>query len=247
MSSLQVTASIGGASSDGLILAVVPLAGALPRASQTAPPGFAGEAATHPPDPPITPTTTGSWVFGATEYAPNTAITAQTSPPTTIDLSFTNTIIGAAAFHAGPVTSGVQIFPGGTAPVCSAGEIVLAEILPATTISQAASAQTASTASGTSAQTPAFSPAAGTLLVAAAAGYSGGVGVDTINISDTLGLTWSQLVIRNVAGQGCAVIWVADAPAAPPSTGLNRAQDLTGYVIDPTTGTLAQGALHTGA
>lgn len=245
MSSLQVSASIGGASSAGLILTVAVLSGALPRASQAGATA-ATETATHAPNPPITPNTNGSWVYGATDYAPNTAITPVAG--TTIDQSFTDTTIGAAVYHTGPVTGGVLIQPGGSAPVCTNGEVVAAEIQPATVISlPAGQPAPVSTAAGPSVQTAAFSPAPGTLLVACSAGYSGGVGVDTISISDTTGLTWTQLATRATAGQGCATIWVADAPAAPPPAGFSRAQDLTGYVIDPTTGTRAQGALHTGA
>lgn len=213
MTSLTVTVSMGGASTVGLFGNVAVLSGALIAASQT---GVVNSAdnSTHPPDVPITPGVTGSWVYAATDYGPNTAIGGIVAG-TTVDESFSNANIAGAIYHAGPVTGGVLIQPGGTTPTCVAGLSAIAEILASSTIVLQTSPIPFLSNTATSVTSASFSPAPGTLLVVGGAGYGGGAGTDTISISDSFGLTWRQLVVRNTAGQGASSIWVADAP---PST-----------------------------
>ena len=211
--SLTVTGSITNPPSVGLGLSVRVLTGA---AAATAQPGatFAsGVGDNLVPQYGLTPTGTGSYIYGCTVYAP--ATTATVDANTTSLLNYATSSVAVFAYRGtGKTTSGVAVTYGGSAPAATGGDFVQAEILASGTLAEDASSPAAVTsATASSLTTASFTPPSGSLLVAIITGVDSSFGADISSITDTAGLTWTQLVYYNGAG-GVSAIWAAQAPTA---------------------------------
>lgn len=211
---VTVTATQEGAGHtyNGIMLAVQVLTGAAARALQSG-----ATAAGHGNEITITTTETGSWVFGAIAdptneaYSSPTAATSQIAQHVDTDAGNDTTYV-----TFGPVaatgTPGATVY-GYSLPSASSNATVAAEILPSGTIALDASTP-AAVFSGTdiTVTTASFTPPAG-LLVALVASSSNDASV-TVSITDSLGLTWRQLVFTNGPSYMGAGVWVADVPGA---------------------------------
>jgi len=202
---------------DGFFLDVHVLTGAAQAASQTGATATSNISSTS-----ITTTTVGSQIFGVyadgsvTNSSP-TMLSGSTQLADFADggagitfLSFKSTSAtsspGSSTFGANSSASG---FVGGSsalAEILSSGTIAIDSSGPSPTWSDPGSGDTATSA--------AFTPVAGSLIVAiVGADANPGHSPGDITISDTLGLTWHQLVFENSSSDAMIVsIFVADAP-----------------------------------
>ena len=218
---LTVTATINNSSSDGIALAVRVLTSAAAPASQPGVTFEPGAVSGNPPQYNPTPTGTGSYIYGAAVYGPLTTATVDAN--TTAILNTLTSLVALFLFRStGKTTSGTAVLYGGSAPTLTAGSYVMCEILASGTLAEDASTPAAAdTASGASVTSASFSPPAGALLVAVAAGFTGVNQLDSLTITDTLGLTWTQAAVASGgSSEGVAGVWVAQVPAsftAPPN------------------------------
>lgn len=210
--SLTVTGSITNPPSAGLGLSVRVLTGAAAATAQSGA-TFASVVGGVPPQYDLTPTATGSYIYGCTVYSP--ATTATVDANTTSLLNYAASSVAVFAFRGtGQTTEGVAVFYGGSAPTATGGDFVQAEILAQGTLAEDASSPAAvDSATASTLTTASFTPPAGSLLVAMIAGIDSGFSADTSSITDTAGLAWTQLTEYNAAG-GVAAIWAAQAPTA---------------------------------
>lgn len=213
---ITVTAAQAGSYTEtGASLAVKVLAGA--AATQNG--ATAASDTTAVPNISITPTTTGSWVYGA--------INAYYSgfPPYTVSANtvfFLNqpdagdeSVYGLVR-SAGYMTAGTPVSIGGSGPAGSSGDFFMsmAEILPAS--GQVLEEDSSSPApvwsnAGTSVTTAQFSPPPGSLLVALVSMNTTGSGDDTIAMSNTgTALTWTQM--ETDPALGIAAVFIAQVP-----------------------------------
>jgi hypothetical protein len=215
VTSLTVTATQGGGSFNGILLSVRVLTGADAAASQAGATasGRANELA-------ITTTQAGSWVAGgisdpsgATWSSP-TAATSQVDQVQDTTNGCTYITIGSASATGTPGSATY----GYASPVITDSSVAftLAEILkaPGQSIAQDASTPgAASTDNATTVTTGSFSPPSGSLLVAQVASDSNDTSV-TIDITDSAGLTWHQLVYDTGGAFMASGVWVADSPSS---------------------------------
>lgn len=201
--SITVTATQGGSTDIGTGLLVRVVTG------QAASPAGASASATSPvPSLPVTPTGTGSWVYGSNlgvsgTYTPNAATTyQQQSPQSGLEL------IGLRS--SATTTSGTPVTLGGTATAASIA-ITLLEILKGTGLAEDASSPAAVVSGTIAATTAAFTPPGSSLLVAMVNSNGGGA-VTTMAVTDTSGLTWTEQVKQDGAGNGYTGIWTAAVP-----------------------------------
>jgi hypothetical protein len=213
--SRTVTATASGSgSANGILLRVAVLDNAATVQTGAA---TANSDAFTVPDKAITPTATGSWIYGAlVQGASSTTFTAVSG--TTFSANIADTTHGAAygTFRTtGTTTSGTPVTVGASAPTVPSGEgnIALLEILAAGTLAEDATTPAAvSTTAAKTITTASFTPPAGTLLVAqVAADYSGSSTV-TMAVTDTGGLSWAKAVADPI---GLTSVWIAQVPGAP--------------------------------
>jgi hypothetical protein len=205
--SFTVTATEGGSTTNGISLQVKVVTG------QAASPTGINQAATN-----ATPNlstgagvTTGSWVYCA--LIGLLTITANGST------TFQNNHNGGgiqyvAARSASTMTGGSAVTIGGTGG--TGISVCLLEILAGSGLAEDASSPAGVFASGaTTVSTAGFAPPNGSLLVAMVSSNGAG-GVTTMALSDTsgLGLTWTEQVKQDGAGNGYSGVWTATVPAA---------------------------------
>jgi hypothetical protein len=203
VTSLAVTATATGGGDVAAILAVTVLTGAAKAASQN---GATITSAPVPPQAAITPSATGSTVFGATLIFPMGTLTPTGQTTFSVSSSGAGDCSYGAFFSTSPTAGGTPVTLGASAPAGEFNQLAMAEILASGTLAVDPSTPPALFSGFLPALTTAqFSPPGGALLVAQAVGVSNGIAV-----SDTLGLTWSPLAVQGQSG-----VWIAQAPAAP--------------------------------
>jgi hypothetical protein len=212
MATGTVTATEGGSTTNGISLFVRVLTG------QAASPIGVTTSATSATPALTTGTgvTTGSWVYGA--LIGLTTITANGSTT----FKFNNnagSLQYIAARTTGTMTGGVAVTVGGTGG--TGISICLQEILAGAGLAEDASSPAGVFASGAiTATTASFTPPASSLLVAMVSSNGAG-GATTMTVSDTgLGLTWTERVKQNGAGNGYSGLWTAPVPAAAAAHGM---------------------------
>lgn len=214
MTSTIVTATQGGTGTDdGIILTVKVLTGALAAAAQTGTQDASNSITT--PQLAITPTATGSWIYGAvTNVAAATAFTANGSTTFSQNVLYTGDGDTFGTFRStNTTTAATPVTVGGSAPAESAGNLIwaAAEILAATTLAEDPSSPAGkNTTTATTISTASFSPPGGSLLVAVVSNNGTGSGTLTMTVSDSLNLTWTQLANTTYDR---ASVWVAQFPA----------------------------------
>lgn len=216
---ITVTATAAGAdSSTGIALTVKVVTGALAAASQ--PGATAGSITVTTPQLAITPTHSGSWVYGAVlsgnagtfTAVANTVFTRNTEDDT-------NSVVYGTFRSSGTTTTSSTTY-GASAPAGSAGTILiaLAEILASGTLAEDASSPAAvETAGAKTVTTASFTPPAGSLLVATVSAATQGDGAtDTVTVTAAGGsLTFKQVATCPITEAGnIATVWVADVPGA---------------------------------
>lgn len=208
---ITVTATEGGSTANGILLRVKVLTGAVNGTSQTGATGSVSSGTSGQVS--ITTTQTGSVVYGA-------ALRASTSAPTTN--AATTQIDGVpdathGLWYGTWVSASATGIPGATTFGYTAtftGDIAGLEVLPAGTITEDSSgpAAVSSTAAAT-VTTASFTPPPGSLLVAMVSSDGGGAQT-TMTVSDSSGLSWTEKVPANAAGNGYSGVWIAQVPAA---------------------------------
>lgn len=213
MATFTVTATAAGSTSNGIGLSVHVITGA--SASQ---PGQVAAATQITPSLAITPTGTGSLVFGSLLGLAGTY---------TVNGSTTNDQDGHSigglellAFHGtSPTTSGTPVTLGYTA-TSNGISICLCEILTSATLAiDGSSPAGVTTGTAIFVTTGSFTPPGSSLLVASIQANGAG-GAATMGVTDTsgLGLSWVEQVKQNGAGNGYSGVWTAAVPAgAPPA------------------------------
>lgn len=209
---MQITATQGGSTANGLLLRVFVLTGAKPSASQ-----LGNSTSTH-----FTATT--AWTASITNSA-NSSIYGAAMPNSSSESTTTGsnvTIVDSVAditngrtyftYHATGLSAGTTT-RGLSLQNLASGPSVMLEILAATTLAEDGSAPgAASTTSTTTVTTASFTPPAGSLLVALV-DSNGSTGIETMTVSGG-SLTWTEKVKNNPSGGFYAGIWIADVPAA---------------------------------
>ena len=206
-----VTATEGGSTTNGISLAVVVVTG-----QNASPIGIVQSATSATPSLSTgAGVTTGSWVYGS--LIGLTTITANGS--TTFESNHNaGGLQYVAARTTSTMTGGSAVTVGGTGG--TGISICLQEILAGAGLAEDASAPPAVfTNAATTITTASFTPANSSLLVAMVSS-NGAAGVTTMTVSDTgLGLTWTERVKQNGAGNGYSGIWTAPGPAGQTVSG----------------------------
>jgi hypothetical protein len=199
-----VTATEGGSTTNGISLQVKVITG------QNASPIGIQQSATS-----ATPSlstgagvTTGSWVYGS--LIGLATITANGSTTFQSDHS-SGGLQYVAMRTTSTMTGGTPVTVGGTGG--TGISIVLQEILAGAGLAEDASSPAPVFANTLTVTTASFTPPAGAVLVAMVSS-NGAAGVTTMTVSDTgLGLTWTEQVRQNGAGNGYTGIWTAPVAA----------------------------------
>ena len=205
--SFTVTATEGGSPSSGIAMLVKVLTGQ--AASQ---PGQLASATQITPSLAITPGATGSQVYGSAlgvggTYTANGSTSNEQDIHSVAGLEYLSFRSAAATTAGTPVTLGYTSAANGIS-------ICLCEIKASGTLTEDASAPAGVNALATTVSTASFTPPAGSLLIAMVQSNGGG-SVTTMGITDTsgLGLTWTEQVKQDGAGNGYSGIWTAPMPA----------------------------------
>lgn len=198
--SFTVTATAGGSTSPGIEMALLVFTGQAGAPFGSAPLSLTSAT----PSGAITPDITGSYIAG-TQLATGilTALAGTTY--------FENVAGGGLTFGPFHAVSAAGGTPQTVGSSTGTGiEIVALEIK---TTPALASSALSGWLSATSVTSAAITPAAGALLAAMVAS-NGGASVTTMSISDTsgLGLSWTEQVKQDNAGNGYAGIWTAVMP-----------------------------------
>ena len=232
MATLTVTATqTGTATKNGTGIAVRVVTGALAPASQN---GVTASGNTTTLNATVTPHAAGSQIYtaivsyasgsGSFTWEPGeTGILSQADPTNVQVAGFA--ALTSVTPNTNPVLIGAASGPGANY------HFAAAEILGTTATSLAEDPTTPApvyNSAGIAATSPLFSPPSGALLVALVATNTTASGTQGITISDTLGLTWTQLVI-NPGGFPNTGIWVAQAPL---TTTAAVVQQVTGGVVN---------------
>ena len=220
--SLAVTAAQSGTgTSDGIALTVKVVTGA-----SGSPIGATAEsAAVTTPELAITPSGTGSWVYGALVDASSAAtFTAAANTTFTQNQYWSADATTFATFRGtGTTTASTPVTLGATAPAGTAGQfaIALLEIKTSGTLAEDASSPAAAyTTTATAVSTASFAPPPGSLLVAMVSSDDAGTANQsmTMGVSDSSGLTWTRQVTASfTSGSGTsqvATVWTAVAPSS---------------------------------
>ena len=219
--SLTVTAAQSGTggTADGIALTVKALTG-----QAASPIGNTGSSTTiTTPELAITPTGTGSWVYGAVvNVGADSTFTAAGTTTFSQNVGDTTNGVAYGTFRStSTTTASTPVTLGATAPTESAGNLIIAllEILKGTGLAEDSSSPAVATTKTTDTVTTAsFSPPAGSLLVAVVASNASGTTNDsmTMTVSDSSGLTWTRRVTGSlVEGTGSyqlATVWTAPVP-----------------------------------
>lgn len=215
-----VTATTSGAgAAPGLALTVTVLNGAAAVQSGAT----ASTATALLPELAITPNSTGSLVFGSMIYnAASNKFTGLASTTYTQNASDTvNGVTYGTYQSAATTTASSPVTLGSAIPTGTSGEILIAqaEIQAAGGSSLSVDPSTPAIAYITSARTlstGSFNPPGGALIVAQVASDYSGTGSTTTVVSDSSGLTWTELVHDT---DGVCSVWMAGAASGSPVTG----------------------------
>jgi hypothetical protein len=226
--SMTVTATQGGTDvADGMLLRVIVLDNAAAAASQTGGTLVQSGPAEHQGT--LTPTGTGSFVFGAiidndaaTQPADSGDVAIDNVVDATNGVCYTTLAYGSAYPGSLSTTTASSGITFGSITSYNGG-IAAAEIIASGTLAvDASSPAVADTTTATTITSPSFSPPSSCLLVALVAsdGLMGFHGVNplTVTITDSVGLTWVNLATANTTGNGLAGVWVAQYPASTATT-----------------------------
>ena len=248
----QVTATSGGTTAAvGMALTVKALTGAATVAeivSGGATASFYANGTSQAPQASITPNASGSVVYGAlTEnYGVTSGNTFTADSSTTFSQNVADTVSSAiyGTLKSGVTTASTGLTLGGTAPDNAYTVAALAEILAASgsAITEAATATVNATYPGqyyttAAAQTAVFAstPAAGDLLVAMVSANSDWTNGDaSVTVTDSSGLTWTELV--STTSPGYAGVFIAQAAAPPPAPPAESSYTLSVASAGTTTG-----------
>jgi hypothetical protein len=202
----------------------------------------------------ITPSGTGSWVYGAVINAgADTAFTAAAT--TTLDTNVADTTnFGAySTFRTtSTTTSGTPVTVGTSAPNTGSGNLVIAllEILKGTGLAEdASSPASVTTIAASTVTTASFTPPGGSLLVAVVAcnaSYNGTNSM-TMAVSDTSGLTWTRrsagIPTVGSATYQPSTVWTAPVPGGASVTGAVAPLALAAPIGSVSAGGTAAGAV----
>lgn len=205
-----VTATEGGATSNGIALNVQVMTGAA-----VTQPGTIASQFSVTPNMSITPAASGSYILASILLLQGT-ITA-VSGTTVLSDDHATGLEYVAARSTGTTTGGTPQTVGVTSLV-NGISVCLAEILASGTLAfDASSPGDTLAAAAITVTSAAFTPPNTALLVAMAES-NGNVGTTTMSITDTsgLGLTWTERVKKNGGGNGYSGIWTANMPGLVP-------------------------------
>lgn len=217
LTTMVVKATETGSTNNGIALAVKVLLNA------AIPPGGTTNSTTTitTPNLAITPSASGSLVYGAlvsangsTLWTPNGSTTSiQNVSDATNNSAYLNYKSTAITTAATPVTLGASAPTGITA-----GGLAEAEILAISTLIEDSSAPANVTSSAASTvTTAAFTPPNGSLVVAMVAS-DGGASVTTMAVTGGNSGTWTELVKANGTAKGYAGVWVYRVPGVAPQS-----------------------------
>jgi hypothetical protein len=212
--SFTVTATQLAIKANGLAVALKVLTGAA-AAQPGATAGNQGTACSQA----ITPSGTGSWVYGAA-LGGNTTLTALAASTPFIAQVTQNSLRYIQLRSTSATTSGSAVTLGASSATTGL-DLALCEILAAAGQTLTEDASAPATAAISSAQflaTAAFTPPAGSLLVFMISS-NGGTGTTTVGVTDTsgLGLTWVERSKQNGGNKGYAGVWTAQVPGVKAS------------------------------
>jgi hypothetical protein len=210
-SNMTVTATQEGigATFNGMALTVKVLTGAAAVSGQTG----SKLADTGPASQSLTTTEVGSIIYGA--YNWNNGITITPVPGTTVSENYDDETNGAtyvtfqSTITATPGPTNVGVTASGDD---STGAWSAAEILPTSTITEDASTPSpAATISAITVTSGSFAPPPGSLLVAMVSTNTNTTSA-TVSITDSNGLTWTQLGYSTGSSFFGAGVWIANVP-----------------------------------
>jgi hypothetical protein len=199
-----------------------------------------GNGVSQAPSIPLTPSASGSLVYGAVttnlsiaSAVPFTAAAGTTFSQNTADTA--NSVLYGTFRGTGTTTAGTQVTVGGSAPdnawfTAAAAEILAAGTLAETATATAAGLTPAGFATTTVAQSAVFTsqPAPGTLLVAMVSANSRfGSGLANITVTDSLGLAWFEQCAQGYPSY--SGVWIASlaSPAASASLTVTPSRSAT--------------------
>jgi hypothetical protein len=216
--SFTVTATQGGASSDGMQLTVAVVTGA--SASQ---PGTLAGAIQTAASLAITPAHTGSLVFGALLGLDSTWTPLAST--TNLNNSDNDGLWYEHFYSSATTTAATPVTLGSNPPGVNSISISLAEIITSSSLAIDASSPASAYAEATAVTTAAFTPPGASLLVAMVSS-NGSSGTTTMALTDSsgLGLTWTEQQKENGSSAGYSGVWTAqlgsatNAPAGLPAS-----------------------------
>lgn len=217
-SSTVVTAAQSGDTLNGIALTVKVLTGQAASPIGTT----AASGTVTSPELSITPSTAGSWVYGAVYDAGGSATLTPVAGTTfSQNIHDATNVVEYGTFRSTSVTTTSPTTYGASAPTNSSAliGIALLEILSGTGLAEDASSPAGvDTTSAITISTAAFNPPGGALLVAMVSSDTAGGGTVsmTTTVTDTAGLTWTrQCFGSQVVGSAtyaCASVWTATVP-----------------------------------
>lgn len=226
-SNYALTVTGSGATAPGIVVSVSALSGTAPLeaiVASSATTNYYSMGGNAAPQRSITPTATGSIVYGAVmTWEPGASYTPLGNTTFLQNNYNTTTNEGYGLFYSSGTTSAnIPVTLGASAPTNSRVNIALAEILASGTISVLSSAQMVSTTYSEFHTTQVAVTQTlgsqilipGALLVAAvstASSYTQNV-QPLVALSDTSGLAWTELSASNTESGAYAGIWVAQVP-----------------------------------
>src|SRR6185312_7445771 len=210
MTTFTVTATQAGSTSAGIGMEVRVITG-----QSGTQPGTLASATQTTPSLSITPAASGSLVYGSL-LGLSGAYTINGNSANEQDAHNIGGLEMCSFVSSSTTTSGTPVTLGYTA-TANGISICLCEIENSAGLAEDASSPAGVSAVALTVSTASFSPPAGSLLVAMVQSNGGG-SVTSMGISDTsgLGLTWTEQVKQNGAGNGYSGIWTTTIPAGPP-------------------------------
>jgi hypothetical protein len=161
----------------------------------------------------VTPSGTGSLIFGAILGGSNTGLSAGSG--TAFDQNYSASTLRYVQLESVSATTSGTPVTLGAASATTGLSIALCEILAAGTLAEdTADAPAAKNTSGaTSLTTASFTPPGGSLLVVMIS-TNGGSGTTNVTVSDSSGLSWTQQSHQNGGSTGYTGVWTARVPSS---------------------------------
>lgn len=237
-SNFTVTATQGGSVATSMVMSVRVITGAAGVQNGSVASASLGSGATQVS---ITPTTNNSWVYAGFNSGGLGSFTPAANNTQEVNFAGTSNQIGITR-STSTLTGGTPFTAGTTAP-SGGGQIVAAEVISAGTLAEDASSPPVVTTAGSGPITSAaFSPPSGSIVLVIVA-TGGSAGVSTLTLTNSGGLTFTQLVTANASLFGVHAIFVAFIPAATllltvGPTGIGNVWYPTQVTVSTTTGIL---------